>query len=219
MQRFALLLLVASVSLLGTVVPAIKATRLVKREENAEGLPPYRHDQRSQDDTVRRSQVSSRVSQDTVGFLEVQFQNGTIVGYVYDDAIGPNGLNLFSNPNFTQPNLAVSFTGGNLIAQSAEFSPTYIGGYGTSILSPQNLNIVQFTNVVSGPDAQIWTFNSTTGRLNATWTNSDGSQLQPTLMYDFVLNALFFTGNPTGLYSKVYNAESALFPVIISLLQ
>jgi hypothetical protein len=37
--------------------------------------------------------------------------------------------------------------------------------------------------------------------LAVTWTNPDNTQVQPSLIYDTVLNALTFTANPNGLSS------------------
>ncbi|KAF8260578.1 hypothetical protein EI94DRAFT_1747999 [Lactarius quietus] len=222
MQKFALSLLVVSVSLLGTVVP-VEATRLVKRETNADhfarSLPLLAPLKRSHGDNAKRSQVSQRISQDNIGVLEVKFVNGTTVGYVFNNQFGPTGLNLVSNPSPTDPDIIATFTGGNLLAQDPKFSPPYIGGDGTGLLSPQYTNSIDFTNVEPGPDAQIWTFNPTSRLLNATWTNSDGTKVQPTLLYDGVLNALFFTANPTGLIGQIFEGDVFMFPVTISLTQ
>ena len=35
----------------------------------------------------------------------------------------------------------------------------------------------------------------------ATWTNPDGSKVTPTLIYDFDVNVLSFTANPTGFFN------------------
>ena len=44
----------------------------------------------------------------------------------------------------------------------------------------------------------------------ATWTNSDGTQVTPTLIYDTVENVLFFTANPTG----VTEVQPSTLPVV-----
>jgi hypothetical protein len=44
----------------------------------------------------------------------------------------------------------------------------------------------------------------------ATWTNSDGTQVMPTLILDTVDNVLFFTDNPTG----VSEVQPSILPVV-----
>jgi len=142
-----------------------------------------------------------------------------MVDYVINDPdLGPTGL----NPPGSIPygpadyNLTVEFTGSSILAQRPTFpAPYYIGGHGTDPLTPQSsyLNTVQFQNVDAGPDAAIWTLNSTSGALNATWTNPDNTKVQPTLIYDTLMNALNFTANPDGF------SDAFLVPVYIFLSQ
>jgi len=217
MQRFTFLLLVASVALLATFVP-VEATRLAKRETNgqrfARDLPPLRP-KRSHVRTAKRSQVSHLPGQlANTGILQVANENGDILGWVFNDQAGPIALNLVTNPTPADKNLTVTYINGNLLAQVPEFPRPYIGGNGTDILSPQNLNTVPFTDVSDGPFANIWTLDQTTGLLSATWTNSDGTIVTPTLVFNPVSGVLSFTANPTGVYN-----EQGLTAVTISLIQ
>ncbi|KAF8259381.1 hypothetical protein EI94DRAFT_1029926 [Lactarius quietus] len=129
------------------------------------------------------------------------------------------GLNVLSNTSPTDTNVLVSFANGSLLAEGATggptFSPPYIGGSGPSVLSPTNLNTIQFTNIPAGSQASNWTFAEFTAQLNMTWTNSDGTIVTPTLIYNVEENLLSFTDNPTGLF----NANSANIPVNLFITQ
>ncbi|KAI9440893.1 hypothetical protein H4582DRAFT_1939900 [Lactarius indigo] len=220
MQRFAFLLLAASVALLAIVIPA-EAALLGKRETNAQrfarGLPPLPPARRSPTETAKRRQVSQPPSSSTTGRLEVRWAvDGTVLGHVSNDPIrGPIGLNVVSGPNPATGDLIVEFSGSSLLAQGPLFAaPYYIGGYGPDLLSPQNTNAIQFFNVDIGPNAEIWSLDTTSGALNATWTNPDNTKVQPTLIFYADSNVLSFTSNPLALY----NSELAL-PVTIFLTQ
>ncbi|KAI9458350.1 hypothetical protein BJY52DRAFT_1416454 [Lactarius psammicola] len=216
MQRFLVLVLAASVALLGTIVP-VEAALLGRHETNgqrfARGLPPLPPVRRSPTDTAKRRQVSPLPGSPLIGRLEVHRVDGTVLGYVANDKTrGPVGLNIFGDPNPAYLDLTVELSGSNLLAQKPEFvDPYYIGGYGDDILSPHNSNTVQFINVAAGLDAAIWTLDKTSGALNATWTNVDGSKIQPTLIYDVNLNVLSFTANPTGVFNLRKLAPVTIF--------
>ncbi|KAH8995124.1 hypothetical protein EDB86DRAFT_3077922 [Lactarius hatsudake] len=218
MQRFVFLLLAASVVLFATVVP-VEAVLLGKRETNAQrfarGLPPL------PPGVVRiaaeRRQVSPPPVSPTTGRLEVRkADGGALLGYVANDPTrGPVGLNLNNDPNPAYTDLDVTFSGSDLVSKNAAFKkPYYIGGSGKKTLSPQNTNTIQFINVHAGPHAAIWSLDTTTGALNATWTNPDGTQVKPTLIYEDGSNVLSFTANPLALY----NIELQI-PVTISLVK
>ncbi|KAI9440890.1 hypothetical protein H4582DRAFT_1503589 [Lactarius indigo] len=207
MQRFVFLLLAASVALLATVVP-VEAAILGKRETNAQrfarGLPPLPPVKRSPTETAKRRQVSQQPSSPTTGRLEVrQIDGGAVLGHVSNDPNrGPIGLNLNADPNPAYSDLTVEFSGSDLLSQDPDFNdPYYIGGSGTDILSPQNTNTIQFINVHAGPDSEIWSLDTISGALNATWTNTDATKVQPTLIYDSGSNVLSFTANPQALYN------------------
>ncbi|KAI9451507.1 hypothetical protein BJY52DRAFT_99408 [Lactarius psammicola] len=217
-QRFAFLLFVASVALLGAFVP-VEAALSMKRETNgqrfARGLPPLPPIRRSPTESAKRRQVSPEPgTSSTTGRLEVRQATDNIrLGYVANDASrGPIGLNLDSGHNPAVPDLTVEYSGSSLLAQSPEFSaPYYIGGSGTLPLSPHTLNTIEFINVEAGPAAAIWTLDSTSGALNATWANSDNTKAQPTLIYDFGENALNFTSNPNALYNFYFQVPVTIF--------
>jgi len=122
-----------------------------------------------------------------------------------------SGVNLVANPNPFDSDLVVEFTGSSLLAQNSVFGPPYyVSGSGQSILTPRSLNTIQFTNV-DAQYAQGWSLDSNTGQLNLTWTNSDGSTIQPTLIYDCEMNALNLTGNPDGLYAHGFQLPCYIY--------
>ncbi|KAH9059666.1 hypothetical protein EDB87DRAFT_1684518 [Lactarius vividus] len=210
-QRLAFLLLAASATLLGTFIP-VEAALFMKRETNgqrfARGLPPLPPIRRSPTETANRRQVSQPPSTSDTGRLEVRHAtDNTRLGYVANDAgRGPIGLNLDIAHNPAIPDLIVEFSDSTLVAQDPKFdAPYYIGGYGTLPFT------IEFINVGAGPGAAIWSLDSTSGALNATWTNSDNSASQPTLIYDSELNALNFTSNPTALYNFYYQIPVTIF--------
>ncbi|KAF8258664.1 hypothetical protein EI94DRAFT_1753980 [Lactarius quietus] len=186
MQRFAFLL-AASVVFLGTVVPTGFAMRFPREDQS---------------------------QQENTGILQVNSGNGAILGWVFNDQAGPISLNFVTNLTPADKNLTVTYTNGNLLAQDPEFPRLYVGGNGTDILSPQNLNTIPFTDVSPGQFASIWTLDSATGLLNATWTNSDGTIVTPTLVINPVSGVLSFTANPAGVHN-----EQGLTAVTISLIQ
>jgi len=222
MQGFSLLLLAASLALMGNVVP-VESAMLARGATNAQRLarnigslapsPVKRGAERPSRDSQRQ------IPQETTGVLQVQAENQTVLGYVFDDPKGPTGLNVLSNTSPTDTNVLVSFANGSLLAEGATggptFSPPYIGGSGPSVLSPTNLNTIQFTNIPAGSQASNWTFAEFTAQLNMTWTNSDGTIVTPTLIYNVEENLLSFTDNPTGLF----NANSANIPVNLFITQ
>ncbi|KAI9458349.1 hypothetical protein BJY52DRAFT_1186839 [Lactarius psammicola] len=218
MQRFAFLLLAASVALLGTIVP-VEAAWQGKHETNgqrfARGLPPLPPVRRSLTETARRRQVSQPSSSAVqTGRLEVRWAvDGTILGHVSNDPIrGPIGLNLESGPNLAVGDLTVAFSDSSLLTQDPIFAaPYYIGGSGTNPLSPQNSNTVQFINVAAGPNADIWTLDTKSGALNATWINPDNTKIQPTLIYNAGSNVLSFTANPLALYNSELQMPVTIF--------
>ncbi|KAI9451504.1 hypothetical protein BJY52DRAFT_1190941 [Lactarius psammicola] len=192
--------------------------RLPTRETNgqrfARGLPPLPPIRRSPTETAKHRQVSQPPGPSyTTGRLEVRWAaNNTRVGYVANDPnLGPIGLNLDSAPNPADLDLTVEFSGSKILAQDPEFdAPYYIGGYGASPLLPQRLSTIEFINVHAG-HAAIWTLDSTSGALNATWTNPDNTTVRPTLIYDPGLNALNFTSNPNGLYNFYFQVPVTIF--------
>ncbi|KAN0132753.1 hypothetical protein V8E53_009424 [Lactarius tabidus] len=204
MQNFTFLLLVASVALMGVVLP-VEATRLVKRETNAQRfarhLAPNDPAKRSHTDTVKRSQFSQRQSSRVyTGTLQVQYKNGTVLGSASNNVNIPSGLslNLASNPDPTDPNLVVSFEDGNLVAQDPAFPPPYDIGAGLEIHTQgQPLDLIQFTNAEEGSDgANIWSLDSSnSGQLTATatWDNSEAAL---TILYHTLENSLYFTDTP-----------------------
>ncbi|KAI9451831.1 hypothetical protein BJY52DRAFT_1226452 [Lactarius psammicola] len=137
MQRFAFLLLAASVALLGIFVP-VEAALPVKRETNgqrlAKGLPPLPPVRQSPTETAKRRQVSPPPSLSlTTGCLGARWAaNDARIGYVGNDLnLGPIGLNLDSVPNPADSDLTVELPGSGLLAQDPESDvPYYIGGYG-----------------------------------------------------------------------------------------
>ncbi|KAH8989450.1 hypothetical protein EDB92DRAFT_1947404 [Lactarius akahatsu] len=220
MQRFVFLFLAASVVLLATVVP-VEAAFLGKRETNsqrfARGLPPLPPVRRSPTESAMRRQVSPPPVSSTTGRLEVrQADGGAVLGYVANDpSRGPVGLNLNTDLNPAYTDLDVTFSGSDLLSQDPAFeTPYYIGGLGKNALSPQNTNTIKFINVHAGPYAAIWSLDTTSGALNATWTNPDGTEVKPTLIYDAGSNVLSFTANPLALYNLQLQ-----IPVTISLVK
>jgi len=136
---------------------------------------------------------------------------GAILGYVFNDVNGPTGLNLASNPNPSDGDLQVSFSGTSLLAEDPQFGPPYyVSGSGTDVLKAQNLNTIQLTNV-DASHAQGWSLDSSTGQLNLTWTNTDSSTVNPTLIYDNTLNALNFTANPLALYNFKFQVPCYIY--------
>ncbi|KAH9043985.1 hypothetical protein EDB84DRAFT_1471209 [Lactarius hengduanensis] len=220
MQRFVFLLLAASVVLLATVVP-VEAALLGKRETNAHrfarGLPPLPPVRRSPTESAMRRQVSPPPISSTTGRLEVRrADSGAVLGHVANDPNrGPVGLNLYTEGDPAYTDLDVKFSDSDLLSLDPAFdTPYYIGGFGTHPLSPKNTNTIQFINVNAGPDAAIWSLDTTSGALNATWTNPDGTQVKPTLIYDAGSNVLSFTANPLALYNLQLQ-----IPVTISLVK
>ncbi|KAH9169448.1 hypothetical protein EDB89DRAFT_1472168 [Lactarius sanguifluus] len=219
MQRFVFLLLAASAVLLATVVP-VEAAFLGHHETNAQrfarGLPPLPPVRRSPTESAMRRQVSPPPVS-TTGRLEVrQADSGAVLGYVANDpSRGPVGLNLNTDPNPAYTDLDVKFSDSELLSQNPAFkTPYYIGGSGKEALSPQNTNTIKFINVHPGPYAAIWSLETTSGALSATWTNPDGTKVKPTLIYDAGSNVLSFTANPLALY----NLQMQI-PVTISLVK
>ncbi|KAH9055750.1 hypothetical protein EDB87DRAFT_1687836 [Lactarius vividus] len=219
MQRFVFLLLAASVALLATVVP-VEAALLGKRETNAQrfarGLPPLPPARRSPTETAERRQVSQPPTSPVTGRLEVRQADGVaVLGHVANDPTrGPVGLNLNADSNQAYADLDVTFSDSNLLSQDPAFkSPYYIGGSGKKSLSPKNTNTIQFINVHAGPDAAIWSLDTKSGALNATWTNPDRTQVTPTLIYDSGSNVLHFTANPLALYNLQLQVPVTIFLV------
>ncbi|KAI0297459.1 hypothetical protein B0F90DRAFT_1739507 [Multifurca ochricompacta] len=212
MQRFTVLFLAVSFVLLGFVAPVpVEAALLVKRETNAvrfaRGLPPLPPVRRTKTSAAKRAEPSqhfgaTKVAKSSTGRLEIRWAaNGTTAGYVANNpTTGPIGLNLNNDLE-----LYVDYSDSNLLARDARFpAPYYVGGHGDSTLAAGSSNTIEFINVESGPTAAIWTLDSNTRALNATWTNSHGSKTQPSLAYDPSLNALNFTGDFTAL-SNLHN--------------
>lgn len=141
---------------------------------------------------------------------------GAVLGHVANDpSRGPVGLNLNADPNPAYADLDVKFSDSDLLSQDPAFdTPYFIGGFGKEPLSPENTNTIQFINVNAGSDAAIWSLDTTSGALNATWTNPDGTQVKPTLIYHAGSNVLSFTANPLALYNLQLQ-----IPVTISLVE
>jgi hypothetical protein len=128
------------------------------------------------------------------GRLEVRWaSNGTVAGYVANNPTGGSfGLN---DPTlFGGDQLYVEYFESNLMAVNPEFPPPYfVGGSGALPLAHGCLNNkIQFANVEAGPSSAIWTLNSLSGALTASWINEDGSEDKPSLAYDPAQNVLSF---------------------------
>jgi len=150
---------------------------------------------------AKRSRPSKRATdvfqmqQIYAGRLEVRWAtNNSIAGYVAND---PTGESFGLNPTLPGENdLYVEYFDSNLLALNPEFPPPYFVGASGELPSTHDCSKkLQFANVQPGPSSAIWTLNTRSGALNATWINEDGNADKPSLAYNPAQNALSFTGD------------------------
>ncbi|KAI0065504.1 hypothetical protein BV25DRAFT_1697756 [Artomyces pyxidatus] len=99
----------------------------------------------------------------------------------------------------TSSALDVKFQGGEISVTDPLFpAPFFLGLNGTLPLALGSSASADFINVLEGVSSKVWTLDTSTGALNATWTNPDGTKILPALVYDSFHNWLNFTGDPAA---------------------
>jgi hypothetical protein len=130
----------------------------------------------------------------TSGRLEVRWVgNNSIAGYVANNA---NGGSFGLNPPLCHggDDLYVEYFNLNLMVMNPEFPPPYfVGGGDESSAVHDCSDKIRFGTVELGSSSAVWTVDPMSGKLTATLINQDGSEDQPSLVYDSVHNVLSFT--------------------------
>jgi hypothetical protein len=129
----------------------------------------------------------------TSGRLEVRWAgNDSIAGYVANNPTGGSfGLNDGMLPG--EDDLYVEYFDSNLMVMNPEFPPPYFVGGGDEASSVHDCSgKIRFGAVELGSSSAVWTLDPMTGALNATLTNQDGSEDQPSLVFDSGHNVLNF---------------------------
>jgi hypothetical protein len=143
------------------------------------------------------------------GRLEVRWaSNGSIAGYVANNADGGSfGLNDAMLPG--ENDLYVEYFESTLMVLNPEFPPPYFVGGGDELSVHDCLNKIRFGAVELGPSSAVWTLDPMSGALTATLINQDGSEEEPSLVYDPVQNVLSFTHdvNPTEHAVDIYLSD------------
>jgi len=181
----------------------------VRRETNAErfvrGMPPLPPRFGTRTLTAQRRKPSHSVEQPDSetwsGRIEVRAaDDDSVIGYVVK---APDGGALeLDNPDYPgHKDLHVEYSDSSLKITDDGFDGSpYIGGDGHDILKHGSSATISCANVPSGQSATIWDFDVDTQELYIlSWTNEDGSSVQPDIVYHRDQNRLVFAGDADEL--------------------
>jgi hypothetical protein len=206
MQRFAVVLF-ALVALFVIIAPSSASTLShVKRETNADrfarGLPPLPPTRRA---TAKRQQ-NSQPAVPSTGRIQVRDHNGNgkSLGYVQNGPSGPHGVNLGTDPDYSDLYVIFNPVEHRISCQYSDFDGnggSYFGAPATSeVLSVASTVYVLLTNVDIGneaDEADIWSIDPA-GQLTAVWENADSSTVPVSFAYNDYTNALALVGDIVG---------------------
>jgi len=209
MQKFVFLFIAAFAALLGLVSP-VQGLAAVRRETNAErfarGMPPLppRFSTRTLTALRRRPSHGVQLPETYSGRIEVRSAaDDSVIGFVAN-VPGSDAFGLYNLDHPDNHDLHVEYSDSSLRITDDGFDGSpYIGGNGSDDLIHDSSATVSCSNVPLGQSATIWNLDNDTRELTIlSWINSDGSSVQPDIVYLPGQNQLVFAGDVDQLLNS-----------------